>query len=250
MLKLKLLSVVLSVVLSNCVFDSEKEKSSNASGVNYRFILSMEKQKEDGYIIGNKFYVITDLHIDKEYEQKFTDKIEKTLSYGTVLTCGDLTQNGEKEEFKKLKYLVSKSRNKMLFCIGNRDVLVNDELFIKRLSPSVYKKETQYTAIIVLDTADYHLGSLQKEWFINQLKSIKEKNIIVLSHTEDEENFIKINCIKYGVDLVLFGHSHDLNIERMDNTTFMKIDSIMDNKFNLLSIEEKESFVNYTLNNI
>ena len=109
----------------------------------------------------------------------------------------------------------------------------------------------QYDLFIFLDTASAQLGKLQRDWLKTILKEAQTfcyRHIVVATHTHFwkidqsqshtsempiEETYELADIFsRYGVDLVLQGHSHCRNLQVYKNVQYLRLDALEDHYYN------------------
>ncbi|MFN6992529.1 MAG: metallophosphoesterase family protein, partial [Fervidobacterium sp.] len=208
-------------------------------------------QNHLGYVV-----IVSDLHYPyggKNVENVFATIIKIKPKY--VFILGDLTEMGNKEEFKsvdKLLNILKKEKINYEVLLGNHDIRWSYNVLKRKvINGAIYENfrvDLEGITFIGVDTTLYfqhfgHIGDVQLRWIQEQISEYSEyseyeknlRDIIILSHhpfagpanyTDDGwklENIINKHNEKsvFGViPLVLYGHVHTFGRSGLYNKTW------------------------------
>lgn len=230
---------------------------------NERFAKSMDYNKSHGYDHiyvdqdDYRLYVITDTHIDTTTRNLdiFVDAyLGDTATVPFALHLGDLI-NAEGYWSRYADHIkpIEDAGRKLYHVAGNHDLYYNQwKEFVARYNTSSYWFDVTTPAgfrdlYIGLDSGNGTLGTDQREWLGNLLNDMSlrgYRNIIAFTHTNIfkkdtsqghtsnfpmEETYDLTDLFaKYGVDMVLQGHSHYRDITVFKDVSYLRLDAIED----------------------
>lgn len=228
-----------------------------------RFEMSMAYNDTHGYdkihVDSDDYslYVMTDVHVDfstVNLDRYVSDYLNDSLAPPFSLCLGDvINATGHFDYFFEHVLPVTDAGRKIYYCAGNHDVYFKQwKECLSHIKTSTYWFEVVTPSgfrdlYVALDSSSGTLGVKQREWLENLLaqKSKEDfRNIIVFTHTHFfkkdssqghtsnfnlEETYDLADLFaRYGVDLVLQGHSHSRDITVFKGVTYLRLDAIED----------------------
>lgn len=228
-----------------------------------RFAMSMEYNNAHGYdkiFVGDdnyRLYVMTDVHLDnstKNLDKYVTDYLRDTTAAQFSLCLGDLIYGKDKfDYFCEHVKPVDDAGRKIYHTVGNHDLYFNQwKDFLKRFNTSTYWFEVQTVSgfkdlYISIDSGNGTLGVDQRRWLENLLKNKQNqgfRNIIIFTHTHFfrtsnvlehtssfnmEETYDLADLFaRYGVTMVLQGHSHYRDLRVFKGVKYLRLDAMKD----------------------
>jgi 3',5'-cyclic AMP phosphodiesterase CpdA len=172
------------------------------------------------------FLVVADSHYAEKQLDFFKKIQEKKDEWGIsfVVILGDITYAGQRGEYDFAIEDFLKCTIPIYPVLGNHDLYNNGfDIYKDKIGRTVYDFKVGRTHCIILDTANGTIGSLQKKWLENVLKSSGADNILIFSHysptdsefvsyTEwsfPEEKYYLIDLLDdYNADYFFCGHLH------------------------------------------
>lgn len=267
-MKNRILAIIAAVlILTSCSKDNNLDIKglfmSVSESSNKRFAQSMEYNKKHGYdrIVVNqdeyKLYVISDTHADtstKNLDTFVNTYLADTTAAPFALHLGDqINASGHWDYYSEHVKPIFDAGKKLYHSLGNHDIYYNQwKEFVSRWNTASYWFDVVtpsgfYDLYICLDSANGTLGTDQRSWLDNLLKdkSLQHyRNIVVFTHTHFfkkdtsqghtsnfamEETYDLTDLFaKYGVDMVLQGHSHYRDLTIFKDVTYLRVDAIED----------------------
>ncbi|MCX5858630.1 MAG: metallophosphoesterase [Proteobacteria bacterium] len=172
---------------------------------------------------GWKFAVISDIHNNQKVFEKFAEDVNgREISF--VISLGDFTVFDGSPEIANVIQWSSELRAPFYTTIGNHESYGrNWEMVIDHFGASSYSFSLAGNRFIILDSANYGLGRETRDWLLDLLGAVTEKNIMVFTHVspvEDIDNralafkdqkegqeLISL-MTQAGVDYLFAGHAH------------------------------------------
>lgn len=207
------------------------------------------------------FIHLTDIHVLKERNRHLSAIKSKLVSSDAfIIISGDLTENGQREDFIAYRNILNATGIPYLSGIGNHDIFFSGwEFYKKILGPSVYSTTAGNIRIIVLDSAGDTLGPDQYEWLKNELKAKTETFCLVVTHynffsptffesaqsSNMEEVYGMMRLFEqYHVNFVLMGHSHIYDFQNINGIGY-----VVGSAFKEYTDNEQRHFIRFTVNN-
>lgn len=172
---------------------------------------------------GLKFAVISDNHNNREVFERFIEDVNgREISF--VISLGDFTVFDGIPEIENAIEWSSGLKAPFYVTLGNHESYGNNwEMAIDHFGASSYSFSLAGSRFIVLDSANYGLGGETRDWLLDLLGAVTEKNIMVFTHVspvEDIDNralafkdqkegqeLISV-MTQAGVDFLFAGHAH------------------------------------------
>ena len=232
-----------------------------------RFGQSQEYNSKHGidtvYVAAEDYpvYIFTDIHVDNTSFNLDTFTTEYLADANAAQFClclGDMIN--AQGNFPKFMAYIDRIRDagrEVYATPGNHDIYYNQwEIYRSYWHTSSYYFVVQTPSgkrdlYISLDSSSATLGKLQRTWLESLLKEMQQekfRHIIVFTHThfwkKDQSQFTTSNYAleetydlsdlfgRYGVDLVLQGHSHHRNITHFKNVLYLRLDKMEDHYYN------------------
>lgn len=194
------------------------------------------------------------------------------------ISLGDLTNYGEKEEFKYVCNSLKTNKANFIHVIGNHDSYMSskDEITKATGQKRYFSEEKEDMKLIFIDSTletnyDSWIGDIDKEqlnWLEEEIKAADGKLVMIFSHhpvynttalsTEknlyirqiDEVN--RILSTHKGKGIFFCGHNHKNSIVEKDNWIYVQTGAVLDlNAFRVVEIDkEKVNFKYKELENI
>ena len=228
-----------------------------------RFAQSMKYNEEHGYDIitgvpdDYKVYAMTDIHVDfstDNLDRYVADYLADSTAADFSLCLGDLINaTGHFDYFKEHVKPVTDAGRKIYYTVGNHDLYFNQwKEFYSRFGSSSYWFEVHTVGgfkdlYIAIDSGNGTLGIDQHEWLENVLKEKQNqgiRHIIVFTHTHlfkkdasqghtsnfnMEETYDLADLFaRYGVSMVVQGHSHHRDLTIFKGVTYLRLDALED----------------------
>lgn len=228
-----------------------------------RFAQSMKYNEEHGYDIitgvpdDYKVYAMTDIHVDfstDNLDRYVADYLADSTAADFSLCLGDLINaTGHFDYFKEHVKPVTDAGRKIYYTVGNHDLYFNQwKEFYSRFGSSSYWFEVHTVGgfkdlYIAIDSGNGTLGIDQREWLENVLKEKQNqgiRHIIVFTHTHlfkkdasqghtsnfnMEETYDLADLFaRYGVSMVVQGHSHHRDLTIFKGVTYLRLDALED----------------------
>ena len=232
-----------------------------------RFAQSMEYNRQHGYKTvyvptdEYQLYVMSDTHIDfstNNLDQFVSDYLSDPHAAPFCLHLGDLINavNHYDTCYAHIARIWDGTGDTCFVTVGNHDIYFNQwHIYRDIWKTSCYWFEavtpTAKDLYICLDSSDGTLGRAQRKWLEEILQEKGKqgyRHIIAFTHT----HFFKIDksqghtsnfaleetyelCdlfARYGVELVLQGHSHSRNLTTFKGVTHLRVDALEDHYYN------------------
>ena len=276
-------SVVLMFLLTSCGknIDYKGLFFTFNESVNERFAESMEYNDQHGYDVYTgipdeyEVYAMSDIHVDfstNNLDRYVSDYLVDTMAPPFSLCLGDvINATGHWDYFADHVKPVTDAGRKIYYAVGNHDLYFDQwPEFKSRFHTSTYWFEVQTVSgfkdlYIALDSGNGTLGTDQREWLENILKTKRNeglRHIVVFTHThlfkKDssqghtsnfnlEETYDLADLFdRYDVSLVLQGHSHSRDLTTFKDVVYLRVDALEDHYpdayYTILSIGEN---INY-----
>ncbi|MES0490443.1 MAG: metallophosphoesterase [Leptospirales bacterium] len=231
--------VLILPFLYNCAFEPYD--------VNTRFEESSKLSTPTDVAIADtnnfSFVHVTDIHVENGVNNKLSSMSDHLIgSDEFIVISGDLVDTGKRSDTIAYRDIMDNLGLPYYSAPGNHDFWNNGwDGFKDVLGPSVYTAVVGDLLIIVLDSADDTLGSLQYAWLEKQLKQRTEKYCIVVSHynlhsptmfesaqsTNMEEVYGMMRLFKrHDVDYVVMGHTHIFDYRKIDGVSYLVGDEL------------------------
>lgn len=237
-----------------------------AEGADERFAQSMEYNEQhaiapiqvasDDY----KLYVMTDIHVDYttfNLDTFVMDYLADADAAPFCLLLGDLINSvNHYDTCMAHVNRINDGAHRCFSTLGNHDMYYDQwKIYRKFWGTSTYDFVVQTPSCrdlyICLDSGDGTIGKDQRHWLENLLREESGKDyrhIIVYTHT----HFFKIDASqghtsnfaleevyelcdlfsRYGVDMVLQGHSHSRNLTVFKGVQYLRLDALEDHYYN------------------
>ena len=238
-----------------------------AEGADQRFEQSMEYNDRHGYCTINlaqddyNVYVASDMHIDYttfNLDTFITNYLSDATAAPFCLCLGDVINSVNHYDTCSAHFArIWNGTGDTCFCtLGNHDMYY-DQWKVWR---SFWQTSTYYFVVktpackdlyICLDSGDGTMGTKQRKWLEALLAEQSQagfRHIIAFTHT----HFFKIDASqghtsnmaleetyelcdlfsRYGVDLVLQGHSHSRNLTYFKDVQYLRVDALEDHYYN------------------
>ncbi len=155
-----------------------------------------------------------------------------------VIITGDLVQIGNERSFQRVYDLVAQSSVPVFLGPGNHDVsdgqgygnymsFFGEDYYTANIGPDIF--------VIMTNSHDGELNSTQIEWIERDVSACNAQTKILCIHhplatlrfydSEGTSELIRI-CNENNVDVVLTGHSHSDQVEKVDRTLWIRTTSI------------------------
>jgi putative phosphoesterase len=203
-----------------------------------------------------KILHISDTHVGNRNffdEQHLLSAIEfiNGGNYDLIVHSGDVTQSGQKQEFREAEHFLNDIQKPLIVVPGNHDTRSGGlYLFEQYIGETNGHREIGNAGIIyvnsaVADSDDGRIGRVQFEMLRRKLQDYKHKElkILILHHhllpvpMSGRERNVLSNAgdvldlvLKSDVDLVLLGHKHYPNIYKVENTVFVNAGTLSGKK--------------------
>jgi predicted phosphodiesterase len=185
------------------------------------------------------FILVTDTHVengDITDLEKIKDEITGDVKF--IANLGDITQNGEEQDVKKVMDFYRSLSVPCYPVIGNHDIYFgNWPVWKKHIGSTRYRINGGSVTIFVLDSANAFIGKDQLDWLEKELKTA-EGTVFVFTHSDlFVQDKIKIQQL-YDLDerarimsmlrgkcsIVFMGHSHERVIKKFGGIEFISIE--------------------------
>ena len=203
-----------------------------------------------------KILHISDTHVGSRAffdEQRLLETIEwiSSSDYDLIVHSGDVTQGGQKEEFREAAHFLDDIGKPLIIIPGNHDTrsggLYLFEQYIGRTS-GYYETEDAvviYLNSAIADSDDGRVGRVQFGMLREVLRTFQHKpvKILVIHHhllpipMSGRERNVLYNAgdllqliFRTDIDLVLLGHKHYPNIYKVENTVFVNAGTLSGKK--------------------
>lgn len=188
-----------------------------------------------------RFLFISDTHYTKDNLSYFKNRQNYLDSHAIdfIVVGGDITGSGREEHYQIAQDDFSLIAQPIFSVLGNHDIMHEGfSRFLHYFGPATYVLSNNLFSIIVLDSANGILGSVQKKWLEKELEKHKSKQIIVITHyaifdsifqsptamPDPEETYNLLDILsKHKVTLVLNGHLHRYDYRKTRGIEFMRI---------------------------
>lgn len=188
---------------------------------------------------------ISDLHVFHRRNSNLT----RLLSYVRpsdkfLISCGDNVQDGQAEDFQALTNYFAAFGMSCFTAPGNHDIYFGGWTnYLRYCGSGSYTFAAGGARFVCLDSASGTLGGPQRKWLSTTLSNAAEGVIVVFTHFEffsthlsdlqeytdpEEIAYLMSQFEKYGVDLVLMGHSHSFDDRSLGGVRYMTLDDIVD----------------------
>ena len=241
--------------------------ATRSESANARFEQSMEYNRQHGYATVNvptdeyQLYVMSDTHIDfstNNLDHFVADYLADPEAAPFCLHLGDLI-NAVNHYDTCMAHIarIWEGTGDTCFCTpGNHDIYFDQwQVYRSYLKTGMYwfdvKTPTAKDLYISIDSSDGTLGTSQRKWLEALLEEKYKqgyRHIIVFTHTHFfkvdksqghtsnfalEETYELCDLFsRYGVDLVLQGHSHSRNLTTFKGVTYLRVDALEDHYYN------------------
>ncbi len=241
--------------------------ATRSEGADARFAQSMAYKQEHGVdtivVADNDYllYVVSDTHVDFttfNLDTFVTDYLSDPKAAPFCLHLGDLI-NSVNHYDTCVAHLarIWDGTGDTCFCIpGNHDIYFNQwQVYASHLKTGCYyfiaKTPNFKDLYIAIDSSDGTLGKNQRKWLEDVLSAAQEehyRHIIAFTHT----HFFKVDAsqghtsnfaleetydlcdlfARYGVELVLQGHSHSRNLTNFKGVQYLRVDALEEHFYN------------------
>ena len=239
-----------------------------AEGADQRFAQSMAYNNQHGYDTVTlatddyRVYVMSDLHIDfstYNLDTFVTDYLADTKAAPFCLCLGDIINSVNHYDtcMAHISRIWTAGTGDTCYCtLGNHDMYFDqwkDYCDIWKTSTYWFMVQTPTAKdlFISLDSGDGSLGKAQRKWF-EELMEQKSKegyrHVVAFTHT----HFFKVDASqghtsnlaleetyewcdllsRYGVDMLLQGHSHSRNLTTFKGVDYLRVDALEDHYYN------------------
>jgi 3',5'-cyclic AMP phosphodiesterase CpdA len=170
-----------------------------------------------------RFAVISDNHNNQEVFEKFIEDVNgREISF--VISLGDFTVFDGSQEIENAIKWSSELKVPFYTTLGNHESYgKNWEMVIDHFGASSYSFSLAGSRFIFLDSANYGLGRETRDWLLDLLGAVTEKNIMVFTHVspvedidnralafKDQKEGLELISVmsQAGVDYLFAGHAH------------------------------------------
>ena len=270
MKKLHILWITVLAALTSCSqgnLDIVGMVYTRSEGSDQRFAQSMEYNNVHGYdtinVLKNDYlvYVMSDIHVDYSTYNLDTfvmDYLADPDAAPFCLLLGDIINSVNHYDtcMAHVSRIWNGTGDTCYATVGNHDLYYNQwQAYRNYWKTSTYWFMVQtpdYKDLyICLDSGDGTLGKDQREWFKQLMEQKSQegyRHIIAFTHT----HFFKMDAsqghtsnyaleetyewcdlfARYGVDMVLQGHSHARNLSTFKGVTHLRVDALEDHYYN------------------
>ena len=224
---------------------------------------------DDNYLL----YVMGDSHVGgtKNLDAFFNDAINARAVAAVMV--GDLT-SGHAEDYQTFKQHLPPPDSLLTFPIaGNHDLYFDGwKQFFPLFGSSTYlftvKTPKATDLFICLDSGSGTLGNDQLDWLKSILRSERPgyRHCVIFSHVNlfrnrhtsstnplVEELYVLMDLsVRYQIDMVITGHDHVKNVEKLGNTTYLTMDALLDGSSHAgyLKLSVKQGNIEYEFINL
>lgn len=193
------------------------------------------------------FIVLNDVHItenDSHGLERFVNVAEENGDSFVVIS-GDITQSGKRSELKVFLDFADSLSVPCYPVIGNHDIYFGNwkTAWKKMIGSSVYRIDSDYITMIMLDSANAAFGNAQINWLDKQLKTSKE-NTFIFSHanlftdsafalqqfTDIRERARFMSMLDDRCTAVFSGHVHEHIVTQAGKVRYITQDDFKSNK--------------------
>ena len=234
---------------------------------NERFAQSMEYNRQHGYETINvdkdeyRVYIMSDIHIDfttNNLDTFIDDYLSDHDAAPFCLSLGDIINSVAHYDtcMAHIARIWQNTGDTCFGTVGNHDIYFDQwKVYREYWKTSTYwfevKTPNSKDLYICLDSSDGTFGTDQRKWLVSLLEEKWKqgyRHIICFTHT----HFFKIDASqghtsnlpleetyefcdifsRYGVDVVLQGHSHTRNFTAFNDVTYVRVDALEDHYYN------------------
>jgi predicted phosphodiesterase len=169
------------------------------------------------------FAVISDNHNNQKVFENFIEDVNgREIAF--VISLGDFTVFDGSQEIENAIKWSSELKVPFYTTLGNHESYGKDwEMVIDHFGASSYSFSLAGSRFVFLDSANYGLGKETRDWFLDLLGAVTEKNIMVFTHVspvedidnralafKDQKEGLELISVmsQAGVNYLFAGHAH------------------------------------------